>query len=62
MNKDIWICIEQLGEKYLRPTNHCNCESVWHSIYEADAKEKMFIVSDEFEVGKLYNINKIKKS
>jgi len=57
MRANIWICIEINGKKYLRPTNHANCESIWHDIYEREAKEKMFVVSDEHEVGKCYDVN-----
>lgn len=57
MRENIWICIEQGGKKYLRPTNHANCESIWHDIYERKAIEKMFVVSDEHIVGNVYDVN-----
>ncbi len=59
MNADIWICVTIGSTKYLRPCNHANCESIWHTIYEEEAEKKRVVAPEYCEVGKLYDIKTI---
>ena len=59
MNKDLWICVEVSGNRYLRPMNHANCESIFHEIYEKEANEKKILVSNFYEIGRTYNIKNL---
>ncbi len=62
MNKDIWICIEENGVKYLRPMNHAHSQSVAWDVAEGKANNVKFISPDHCIIGNTYDITKMQNS